>query len=36
MIGITVPECTNVDDRQAGGGDDHDGHQGAFPEDMVC
>ena len=36
MIGISVAGMPNVDDRRAGGGDDHDRHQGAFPEDMVC
>jgi hypothetical protein len=27
MIGITVAGMASVDDQQAGGGDDHDGHQ---------
>lgn len=36
MIGISVARMANVDNRRAGGGDDHDRHQGAIPEDMVC
>lgn len=36
IIGITVTGIAEVGDRQASGGDDHDRHQGAFPEDMVC
>jgi hypothetical protein len=36
MITITKAGTTDADDRQAGGDDDHDGHQGAFLEDMVC
>jgi hypothetical protein len=36
MITITKAGTTDPDDRQAGGDDDHNGHQRTFLEDMVC